>query len=86
MGEKLSCDKLDSGDCPDACPGLLESRTLKILGGADVIVQVCPNPDTIGAAPTEIDYSVNGEDTVVVHQGTLPTGTEYYNYARNFGQ
>ncbi|MBP9738207.1 hypothetical protein KBD20_00805 [Candidatus Saccharibacteria bacterium] len=86
MAEKTSCTPFGSIDhCPPTCPGLLDSQLVAGYGES-ILVQVCPNPDTLGSSPSETDFCGSSPDQIIVYSDTVPSDSEYENMAKNFGQ
>ena len=80
--EKIGCSLPGlSNECPDACPGLLASR---LVMGCEV--QICPNPERLGAANEEADCCGNGHDVLILHRVTEPSQKDYEKAVAEFGQ
>jgi len=51
MTERINCNKIDtSRECPEWCPGLLDSSVVN-RNGKSLLIAVCSNPDYFGDEP-----------------------------------
>jgi hypothetical protein len=74
-------------DCPPNCVGVLATKFMRDPnGGEGFMIQVCPNPQTLGRPNAEADYCGNGADVITMHRDTIPTDEEYAEAVKNFGQ
>lgn len=64
-------------NCPEACPGMLDSKFLRSdYGGEGCLVQICPNPETLDKPMLAVDYCGNGPDVVIIYRDTVPSDQE----------
>lgn len=72
-----------SWNCPKECVGIFGS--LMIQGfNESYIVQVCPNPELVGAPNTEV-LRTDSPSLILLHRKSQPTPDEYNEAVEAFG-
>lgn len=62
-------------NCPEKCVGMLATMYIResTHHPEGVVVEVCPNEDTLHYGTQMSDYCGNGADVMIYHQTTVPT-------------